>query len=87
MCRLPLSKYRCLAPVPDAPLTPLGREQSKKLFEATKDTIQKTADLLVTSGLSRTLSTAVIGYADLRSRLEAAGTPVVVLPQLQEVCS
>lgn len=71
--------------VHDAPLTALGREQSAALYDATKDTIQKSADVLVTSALRRPLSTALIGYADLRKRLEAEGKPVVVLPQLQEV--
>ncbi|KZT67055.1 phosphoglycerate mutase-like protein [Daedalea quercina L-15889] len=70
--------------IPDAPLTALGREQAKRLHEDTKDTIQQTAELLATSGLRRTLSTTIIGYAALRKRLEAEGKPVVVLPQLQE---
>ncbi|TFY58985.1 hypothetical protein EVJ58_g6066 [Rhodofomes roseus] len=68
----------------DAPLTALGREQARKLHEDVKDTIQQTAGLLVTSGLRRTMSTAIIGYATLRTRLEAEGKAVVVLPQLQE---
>ncbi|KAI4526015.1 phosphoglycerate mutase-like protein [Schizophyllum commune Loenen D] len=68
----------------DAPLTALGREQAAKLHADTKDNIQQTADLLVTSGLRRTMQTAIIGYPELRKRLEAAGKPVVVLPQLQE---
>jgi len=68
----------------DAPLTALGRQQAAQLHEDTKDTIQQTAQLLVTSGLRRTLSTTVIGYATLRKRLQAEGKPVVVLPQLQE---
>jgi len=70
--------------IPDAPLTALGREQARNLHEDTKDTIQKTAELLVTSGLQRTMSTAIIGYAALRKRTEAEGKSVVVLPQLQE---
>ena len=71
--------------VPDARLTALGREQARKLHEDTKDTIQQTAELLVTSGLRRTLSTTIIGYATLRERLEAEGKGIIVLPQLQEV--
>lgn len=35
--------------------------------------------------MRRPLSTMVIGYPDLRKRLEAEGKPVVILPQLQEV--
>ncbi|KAI8984909.1 phosphoglycerate mutase-like protein [Trametes punicea] len=69
----------------DARLTARGRQQAAALNEATKDTIQAVADLLVTSGLRRTLSTTVVGFPILRKRLEAEGKPVVVLPQLQEV--
>ncbi|CAL1714183.1 unnamed protein product [Somion occarium] len=68
----------------DAPLTALGRQQSAALHEATKDNIQWTAELLVSSALRRPLSTTVIGYPELRKRLEAEGKNVVVLPQLQE---
>ncbi|EMD31771.1 hypothetical protein CERSUDRAFT_144593 [Gelatoporia subvermispora B] len=68
----------------DAPLTQLGRKQSAQLHVDTANTIQQTAQLLVTSGLRRTLSTTVIGYATLRKKLEAEGKPVIVLPQLQE---
>jgi hypothetical protein len=35
--------------------------------------------------MKRTLQTTVIGYPDLRKRLEGEGKPVIVLPQLQEV--
>ncbi|KAI9069556.1 phosphoglycerate mutase-like protein [Trametes sanguinea] len=71
--------------IKDARLTPRGRQQAANLHEATKDTVQQTADLLVTSGLRRTLSTTLLGFPALRERLEAAGKPIVVLPQLQEV--
>jgi broad specificity phosphatase PhoE len=71
--------------VPDPPLTQTGRRQSALLNEDTKDTIQKTAELLLTSGLKRPLQTTILAYPLLRKRLEAAGKPVVVLPQLQEV--
>ena len=71
--------------VPGAKLTPLGREQSEEVYKATKDNIQQTAELIVTSPLRRPLSTMVIGYRDLRKRLEENGQKVVVLPQLQEV--
>ncbi|KAI0329913.1 phosphoglycerate mutase-like protein [Cubamyces sp. BRFM 1775] len=69
----------------DAPLTARGREQAAALNEATKDTVQATADLLVTSGLKRTLQTTILAFPALRKRLEAEGKPVLVLPQLQEV--
>ncbi|RDX44695.1 phosphoglycerate mutase-like protein [Lentinus brumalis] len=69
----------------DAPLTHRGRQQAAQLNQATKDTTQAVAQLLVTSGLRRTLSTTVVGYAELRKRLEAEGKRIVVLPQLQEV--
>jgi len=70
--------------IPDAPLTPHGRHQSALLNRDTKDTFQKTAELLVTSALKRPMQTMVIGYPLLRKRLEEAGKPVVILPQLQE---
>lgn len=73
--------------VPDAALTPLGRQQSAALYEATKGTIQKSAELIVSSALRRPMSTMVIGYADLRKRLESEGKKVIILPQLQEVSS
>jgi len=56
-----------------------------KLHEETKDTIQKGAELLVSSALKRPLQTTVIGYPDLRQRLEGEGKRVIILPQLQEV--
>ena len=77
--------FTCVITVPDAALTPLGRQQSTELYEDTKDTIQKTAELIVSSALRRPMSTMVIGYADLRKRLEAEGKKVIILPQLQEV--
>ena len=41
-----------LTPVPDAPLTELGKKQAKQLNEYTKDNIQRKAELLVTSPVS-----------------------------------
>ncbi|KAH8824532.1 histidine phosphatase superfamily [Flagelloscypha sp. PMI_526] len=70
--------------IPDAPLTQIGRSQSQRLHESTKETFQQTAHLLVTSGLSRTMSTTLVGYPDLKKRLEAEGKNVLVIPQLQE---
>ncbi|KAK4054016.1 hypothetical protein OIO90_003661 [Microbotryomycetes sp. JL221] len=66
--------------IPDAELTPDGREQSKKLHEDTKDTIQQQAEVLLVSPLRRTMQTALIGYASLRERV-----PTVLEPALQEV--
>ncbi|KAF9510651.1 hypothetical protein BS47DRAFT_1347817, partial [Hydnum rufescens UP504] len=40
--------------IPDPPLTPLGKQQAEDLNERTSDNIQATADLLVTSPLTRT---------------------------------
>jgi len=74
----------CDYDIPDAPLTPKGRHQSALLNEDTKDIFQKTAELLVTSALRRPIQTMLVGYPLLRKRLEEAGKPVVVLPQLQE---
>ncbi|KAI1787136.1 hypothetical protein LXA43DRAFT_736295 [Ganoderma leucocontextum] len=69
----------------DAPLTFRGRQQAASSNQATKDTIQSSADLLVTSGLRCTLSTTIIGYPALRKRLDTEGKPIVILSQLQEV--
>lgn len=35
--------------------------------------------------MRRAMSTALIGYADLKTRLEDEGRPMVILPELQEV--
>lgn len=71
----------------DAPLTAIGREQAAKLNGLTVQTIQQTAELLVTSPLSRTLQTTILAFPALRARLEAQSDPkpVVVLSRLQEV--
>ncbi|KAM0789915.1 hypothetical protein ACM66B_006756 [Microbotryomycetes sp. NB124-2] len=66
--------------VPDAELTPDGREQSKKLHEDTKDTVQQQAQVLLVSPLRRTMQTALIGYATLRERVST-----ILEPALQEV--
>jgi broad specificity phosphatase PhoE len=71
--------------IPDAPLTALGREQSKNLHSMTKDNIQQTADLLVSSVMRRPMETMLIGYADLQKRLEKEGKPPIILDTLQEV--
>ena len=74
----------CLV-VHDPPLTALGRSQAEDLNERTKETIQVTAELLVTSPLQRTLATTTIGFRYLKERLERNGKVVIVLPELQEV--
>jgi broad specificity phosphatase PhoE len=71
--------------VHDPQLTQNGRHQSTHLNDDTNHTFQKTAELLVTSPLKRSLQTMIIGYPVLGKRLEGEGTPVVVLPQLQGV--
>ncbi|GAA6061511.1 hypothetical protein JCM10212_004501 [Sporobolomyces blumeae] len=71
--------------IPDAPLTKLGREQSAKLRKDTENGFTKDVELLVSSPLKRPMQTFIIGYAPLRERLEKAGQPVVLLPELQEV--
>ncbi|TCD69186.1 hypothetical protein EIP91_008482 [Steccherinum ochraceum] len=69
--------------VHDAPLTQLGRQQSARLNEDTKNNIQQTAELLVSSPLRRTMSTTLVGYPDLFKRL-IAQHKVILRPELQE---
>ncbi|WWC61929.1 uncharacterized protein I303_104515 [Kwoniella dejecticola CBS 10117] len=57
----------------------------EKLYETTKDTAQKTAQLIVSSPLRRTMETMLIGLKDLKDRLDAQGQPVILLDTLQEV--
>lgn len=73
--------------IPDAPLTQYGREQAAKLNGLTLQNIQQTAELIITSPLTRTLQTTIIGFPALRARLEAQRDPkgIVVLSRLQEV--
>jgi len=68
----------------DPPLTPLGKQQAQRLNESTLHNIQTEAGLLVSSPLTRTLQTTLIGLPTLKSRLEAAGQPLIVLSRLQE---
>ncbi|KAK4048676.1 hypothetical protein OIV83_004646 [Microbotryomycetes sp. JL201] len=67
--------------VPDAALTPDGLQQSRKLHDDTKDSIQQQAQVLLVSPLRRTMQTALIGYSTLRER----GVETVLVPELQEV--
>ncbi|KAK6909832.1 hypothetical protein L486_00518 [Kwoniella mangroviensis CBS 10435] len=71
--------------IADAPLTSLGKKQSRELNELTKDTFQKTAELLVSSPLRRPMETMLIGYPSLKERLDKEGKPVILLDTLQEV--
>ncbi|WWC61930.1 uncharacterized protein I303_104516 [Kwoniella dejecticola CBS 10117] len=71
--------------IADAPLTYLGKTQSKELNEVTKNTFQQTAELLVSSPLRRPMETMLIGYPELKARLEKEGKPVILLDTLQEV--
>ncbi|CCF49364.1 hypothetical protein NDA11_004457 [Ustilago hordei] len=68
--------------IPDAPLTPLGKQQSARLPSLTQD-LQSRAEVILSSGLKRTLQSTKIGYAPLIERLGGLGK-VVLLPQLQE---
>ena len=68
----------------DAPLTAFGKEQAADLNKLTYETIQQTADLLVSSPLTRTLQTTLSGFPKLKARLEASGKPLIVLSRLQE---
>jgi len=70
--------------IPDPPLTPHGRDQATKLN--TEQNIQQTAELIVTSPLTRALQTTIIGFPALRARLEAQAEPkgIIILSRLQE---
>ncbi|PWZ01833.1 phosphoglycerate mutase-like protein [Testicularia cyperi] len=68
--------------IPDAPLTPLGKQQSARLPSLTQD-LQSRAEVILSSGLKRTLQSTKIGYAPAIERLGGL-SKVVVLPQLQE---
>ncbi|CDW95776.1 hypothetical protein [Sporisorium scitamineum] len=68
--------------IPDAPLTPLGKQQSARLPSLTQD-LQSRAQVILSSALKRTLQSTKIGYAPAIERLGGLGK-VVLLPQLQE---
>ncbi|POY73120.1 hypothetical protein BMF94_3813 [Rhodotorula taiwanensis] len=71
--------------IPDAELTPLGRDQSAALRKDTERTFQRHVDLIVSSPLRRPMQTALIGCAPLIERLNGQGKPMILLPELQEV--
>lgn len=87
-----LSFFLCQYPYPqnvaddytirDAPLTPLGKQQSARLPSLTSD-LQSRAEVVLSSALKRTLQSTKIGYAPAIERLGGLGK-VVLLPQLQE---
>lgn len=68
--------------IADAPLTPLGKQQSARLPSLTPD-LQSRAQVILSSALKRTLQSTKIGYAPAIERLGGLGK-VVLLPQLQE---
>ncbi|WVR06820.1 hypothetical protein IAU60_003856 [Kwoniella sp. DSM 27419] len=70
--------------IPDARLTELGKKQSRELHQLSKDGVQKTAELLVSSPMRRPMETMLLGYPDLKARLESQGKPVILLDILQE---
>jgi len=70
--------------IPDPPLTEYGREQATKLNRLTEH-IQQTAELIVTSPLTRAVQTAIIGFQTLRARLEAQPKKIIALSYLQEM--
>ena len=67
--------------IPDAPLTPLGKQQSGRLPALTPE-LQGKAEVILSSALKRTLQSTKIGYAPAIERLGGLGK-VVLLPQLQ----
>ncbi|ORY73620.1 phosphoglycerate mutase-like protein [Leucosporidium creatinivorum] len=66
----------------DAEITPKGHQQSLDLHEATKDGLQQTAELIVSSPLIRPIQTMLIAFATLKSRI---GDRVILLPEIQEI--
>jgi len=70
----------------DPRLTQSGRDAAAKLNRATEQNIQQTAELIVTSPLTRALQTTIIGFPALRARLETQAEPkgIIVLSRLQE---
>ena len=66
--------------IPDAPLTALGRKQSGALPKQTQQE-QQEVDVILSSGLRRTLQSTLLGWAPAVQRLGIAN--VVVMPQLQ----
>ncbi|EOR01067.1 hypothetical protein E3P92_02879 [Wallemia ichthyophaga] len=71
--------------IADAPLTALGREQSARLSPLTAGTIQKTAELVVSSPLRRPMQTMLEGYPELVQRLQSAGKPPLLVTIAQEI--
>src|SRR5260370_20134935 len=71
----------------DPLLTQLGISQAREIDRVTRNTIQAQADLLVTSPLTRTLQTTLLGFPHLKDRLESQSDrkSLIVLPELQEV--
>ena len=70
-----------IIPVPDAPLTPLGKKQSAVLAPQIPD-LQQKVDLIITSALTRTLQSTKLGWGPAIERLGIEN--VICLPQAQE---
>lgn len=68
--------------VPDAPLTPLGKKQASSIAHLIPSSIQDKVDLVVTSPLTRTLQTTLLGWAPSVSRLGKEN--IICLPAAQE---
>ncbi len=69
--------------VPDAPLTPLGKQQTTQLAADSRvDAVRSEIEVVISSPLKRTLQTTKLGWRETVDRLGGLGK-VVCLPQLQ----
>ncbi|CAD6574539.1 MAG: hypothetical protein CYPHOPRED_005450 [Cyphobasidiales sp. Tagirdzhanova-0007] len=69
--------------IPDAVLTKKGRQQAKDLDRATRETVQKDVELIVSSPLRRTIQTTLDGYPHAVARL-GGKSKILLLPSAQE---
>ncbi|KAK5108455.1 hypothetical protein LTR62_008273 [Meristemomyces frigidus] len=71
--------------VPDAPLTPHGRQQARSLSpQLSRLNLQSQPDLVVSSPLTRTLQTTLLAWEPAIHRLGGVAK-IICLPQAQEV--
>ena len=70
-----------LPPVPDAPLTPLGKKQAAAMAPQVKQ-LQQEAEVVVSSPLKRTLQTTKLAWGPAVERLGIEN--VICLPEAQE---